>query len=163
MDKITVDSWKNVICDVDDSTVIYLGVGDDAIEVSVKKSLSIEEKLAFVNDVVEGCFNNGAYIHPLFEFTFNACVIAHYTNIDMDVDTADMDALIRGTDIMSQLYEEVPELLDVYDMCRDTCDRKANALNEVCVELINLINNMGALSDLLGADGLRVKDKNGDK
>lgn len=78
--------------------------------VEVRQFLPFKEALAFVNDVVDGCFDeSGTFIPEALDFLKRYELIKQYTNITMPNDTATIYAILYGT----ELYDDILEFVNL--------------------------------------------------
>lgn len=78
----------------DESVLEWYGV-----EVRIKRTISISEMLAFVNDVVTGCFQEGLGFMPeLSEFLIGCNILTRYANFNLPSDLEHRYRIVSGSD-----------------------------------------------------------------
>lgn len=86
------------------------------VVVQVRHTLSLEEALGFVHDIVTICADDetAEYSPELFSFAVRLYVLMYYTNIDLTKDVKKAYRILYGTNIYQQIYSCVD-----YEQCSD--------------------------------------------
>ena len=81
----------------------------NGLTISIRKKLAFNDMLAFVNDAVNGCFDQktGEYEPQVQLFIINICILTYYTNLQLPDSTSEMYSLIYGTDILDNVLSVV--------------------------------------------------------
>lgn len=78
------------------------------VEVKMRKSLPFTEMLAFVDDVVQSCFQkNGAFVPEVLDFAVKSNVISKYTNVSMPDNLEHRYAILYNTDLVDFVFQHI--------------------------------------------------------
>lgn len=79
------------------------------VPIKIKKSLSFEETLKFINSVVETCFadNNGANLLEAKDFVERCFILVMYSNFELPEDLESKYSLLYASDIISFILEHI--------------------------------------------------------
>lgn len=102
-------------------------------DIEVKKFLSPEEAKAFVEKVVDSCFDeDGSYDPGFYNFILRICTLAIYTNIELDADLTAQYALVYETDI----FDYVTRTAVDWQYLVEDCERKIKYRAHSNVEVV---------------------------
>lgn len=106
MEKIKAEAFNEYINDYFPG-VKTIDVG--GIEVIVKRHLTMEEMIDFVNFVSSNCFqdDDDTYMPELKDFLIRREIITRYTNIELPEEVEAQYAFIYGSDLISKIIDEV--------------------------------------------------------
>lgn len=84
---------------------VRVRVGDDSVDVDIKRYLSLAEYMQMVQDAVDFHFaaDSGEYHTALHEFALNAALLIHLTDLDVDADIEEINRFVAGSDVMEQI------------------------------------------------------------
>lgn len=132
----------------------------NGLEIRLHPTLTLEESLKFVHEVVYSCFERGTgeYLPEIRDFAMKCSVLERYANIELPEDAADKYDLVYNTD----LYEFVSEKINLTQFfeLEEAIDRKVNRLadnksiemEKRLDEALNTIEEaLKSLSDVFGA------------
>ncbi len=112
--------------------------------VEVKPALSYPEMLAFVDFVVDACFDKemGTYRPELCDFAIRYAVIEMYTNIELPEDDSDRYDIVYGNE---ELFHKIIGVINdaQFNAMADAIDKKIDALVEANAN--EILQNMNAL------------------
>lgn len=104
--KISITKWEslkvpNVV------TVPLDGVED--VEITIKRTLSLEETMQFIENVVSSVVDveDGTYVPEITEFVKCSCILTMYANFTMPSNVEKQYDLIYGTDAVDQVLKHV--------------------------------------------------------
>lgn len=115
MKKIAVSTVKAYMKSLDTSDTFEVPIGDDGFVLTFKKSLTIDEKNAFIERVMSACFDIFGEYHPeTFDPMFNATILQFCSNAPTlakpkakkDGDKEDAEPLL-DIDAMSNFYNAI--------------------------------------------------------
>lgn len=129
------------------------------VEVKMRRSLPFTEVLAFVDDVVQSCFQrNGAYVPEVLDFAIKCNIIGKYTNVSMPDNLEHRYAILYNSDLvdfvcqhinMQQLQEMVSSInRKLAYMCDTNTVSVQNRLND----LISAFETMQEKTDAMFSD-----------
>lgn len=129
------------------------------VEVKMRRSLPFTEVLAFVDDVVQSCFQrNGAYVPEVLDFAIKSNIIGKYTNVSMPDNLEHRYAILYNSDLvdfvcqhinMQQLQEMVSSInRKLAYMCDTNTVSVQNRLND----LISAFETMQEKTDAMFSD-----------
>ena len=83
----------------------------NGLEIEIKKNISLDEMIAFVDDVISICFdaNTGTYYPNRKSFTIRAAVIELYTNLSMPDSLQKKYEMVYGTDLFETILINIDE------------------------------------------------------
>lgn len=78
------------------------------VEVKMRRSLPFTEVLAFVDDVVQSCFQrNGAYVPEVLDFAIKSNIISKYTNVSMPDNLEHRYAILYNSDLVDFVCQHI--------------------------------------------------------
>lgn len=112
------------------------------VEVKIRRSLPFTEMLAFVNDVVQSCFQrNGAYVPEVLDFAIKSNLILKYTNVSLPDNLEHRYEILYNTDLVDfvcghinmQQFQEVVNSINrkLSYMCNTNTVAVQNRLNDL--------------------------------
>lgn len=104
--KITINALMKSIPEVETTELKLEGECFKDVVVQVRHTLSLEEALGFVHDIVTICTDDetAEYSPELFNFAVRLYVLTYYTNIDLTKDVKKAYRILYGTNIYQQVY-----------------------------------------------------------
>jgi hypothetical protein len=73
---------------------------------TVKKYLSIQDRVSFVDNVVALCQLNDDYEPALFEFAWNYCLVKYFTDFELPDEQDKVNDLFYTTNILADIYDK---------------------------------------------------------
>lgn len=100
------------ICKMQDVSPVKVefSVGEDIVEMSVKKILPFKEACDFVNRCVFGCFDGETYLPQLRDFAFLKGLVLTYTDCKLPADEEEQYKLLFS--LPSSFYSKIYEVID---------------------------------------------------
>lgn len=129
--------------------------GTEDVVIEIKKTISLYEMTAFVQEVVEACVDSetGEYIPEAYDFAFRVAVLTHYANFAMPSNLEKQYMLVYGTSAFNQVtgYINMCQLNDIVK----SIDRKIQFMLDVISssavtkinEVINKFNDIATSSE----------------
>ena len=132
--RITVNAFENVMKETYTPTEVFDWNG---IEVTVKKHLSLQEMLEFVDSVVKSCFANEshAYMPEVKDFAIKVCVLEKYANFTMPRNVESKYALVSYTDAFAQVLRHID--LGQFGEINVAIENKVANLAQANIEAVN--------------------------
>ena len=137
---------------------ISVDIGGEKIKVNVKPYLNGAECAAFAKDVVDSAKIDGVPTYSLFDYYFNANLLAYMTDIEIGESTDEISALIYGTDIIGEVCEAANDLFvaNLRDACLEQYAEerrlfesfvKPDPLKKIADAVVGLADQMGHTID----------------
>ena len=155
--KVSVNELEKYVKSLDGDGVVVKKFGD--LEVTIRRRLPLQDMLAFVNDVVNGCFSGegNSYLPEVKEFLVKSCVLEYYTNVSLPANIKARYELIYKLDGADGLINSILSEIDreqYFDII-NALDEKIGYLadshaGEMADQVAKLINSMGAMQEKLG-------------
>lgn len=147
MERISVNAFENVMKETYEPTEKFNWNG---IEVTVKKNLSLNEMLEFVNIVVSTCFSNesNSYMPEVRDFATRICILDKYANFTMPKNIKTQYELVYCTDAVEQVLQHVNSNqfneieLSISKKIDNMSQANIEAVNKQMNELFNEFNNL---------------------
>lgn len=145
--KISVSTFDKIMRDT--STPVET-VEWNGIEITIKKTLSLREMLAFVDSVTKSCFmsDTGAYLPEVETFVIKCCVLEMYANFTLPSNVEHKYDLIYNTDAFDVVIEHINmkqfnEIVDaisakVENMAQANIETINTQMQEICLAFNNL-------------------------
>lgn len=138
--------------DIETEIVFMDGEEERRIPIKIKQRISTEQKLTFINRVVDCCKDEFGYelMPSNFDTAFNLAVVEFFTDIKERVKDEDILDFIDCFDVVEFIYKNCPE--DVYEV---VCNLRRSCYNELDWEKEKYLNSRGVnevfikLNDLL--------------
>lgn len=167
MKRLSVNDFER-ICKVnsaDNAKEIAFDVGNDkSVTVIVKRVLSFKNRIMFVSEVVDNCFDdNGEFIPAVKDIAFKVAILKYFTNLTLPENPSKTYNLIIHSDIYSRI-ESVIDENEYYELCNEVDGainhRKENAIATQKVELMKISNTMNAMTEQYSKlfDGVDIQD-----
>lgn len=104
--KISINKLEAVL---KDNTVTELLNGTDNVEIHITKTLSLQEMLLFVREVVEACVDGetGEYLPEAYDFAIRAGVLTRYANFTLPSNLDNQYMLVYNTDAFDQVMAHI--------------------------------------------------------
>lgn len=105
MERIKAEAFSEYMNDYFPETkVITVG----SVDVTVRRHISIDEMIGFVDFVVNNCFqdDNETYLPELKDFLVRVAVIQKYTNIELPESYEDQYNFVYGSDLVPMIIDE---------------------------------------------------------
>lgn len=103
--KVSISTLDNIIGER------FLNTVDEKwydIEVKMRKNIPFTEVLAFVNDVVNSCFQQkGEYVPEALDFAIKSNIIIRYTNVSLPDNLEHRYEILYNTDLMDFVYNHI--------------------------------------------------------
>lgn len=125
--KISVNAFEKVMNEtyIPEETFEWHG-----IEVTVKKTLSLEDMLEFVNSVVNTCFSDKKEYRPeAKDFAIKTCILEKYASFTMPKNIQLQYELIYCTDAVSTVVSHInhTQLQELMEAIDDRIEKRAQA------------------------------------
>lgn len=101
---ISVNAFENAVKSFYEPVTEVIWNG---LEVEIKKTLSFEEMVTFVNAVVNNCTADGSYYPEAKDFAIENCIIELYTNITLPSNSAKRYGIIHTSGIVDVILENI--------------------------------------------------------
>lgn len=100
-------SAKELFGSLSDQNIVTATLGN--IEIQVKRVLSLQESLAFIEGVVDSCidYENGNYLPESYDFAVKTAILEFYTNIDVPEDIVSQYELVYSTSVVDAVYGKI--------------------------------------------------------
>lgn len=133
----------------------------NGVEILVKRTLSFDEAMIFVKDVVQGCFaSDGEYIPEVKDFLVKNYVIESYTNVALPSNTSDRYSLIYKSELADFIIPHINQsqfksiMNAVDEKLRNISQANMNLVNKKATELFESIESIEAqMSDIMSSIG----------
>lgn len=157
MKKIAIKTWKEI---VNRELPAETKVDFYGAELIIKRQLSLEEMITFVNECVDPCFDNDEhkYNAEIKDFVIRSNMIKYYTNLALPEDMSERyDMLCKlgaNTNFTEVLYENID--CNQFEKMADAIEAKideenlmnellfTNKITKVITSIETLINSIGA-------------------
>ncbi len=118
------------------------------VDIVVKKTISLQNAMEFVNQVVNGCFSDadGDYMPELKDYAIRACMIEKYTNIRLPENTNTMYNMMYQTDLCEHVCAAIDkaQFTALVDAINEKLDFEANAAIKKITQLAEAMNTLTA-------------------
>lgn len=115
------------------------------VEVKMRRSLPFTEVLAFVDDVVQSCFQrNGAYVPEVLDFAIKSNIISKYTNVSMPDNLEHRYAILYNSDLVDFVCQHI-NMQQLQEMV-NSINRKLTYMCDT-----NTVSVQNRLNDLISA------------
>lgn len=107
------------------------------IEMVIKRCLSLEEMMTFVNDVVSSCFEEktGEYIPEIKDFAIRCSIMESYAGFVLPKDVSEKYSLIYSSDIIPFIVQNVEQ--NQFNSILSSIDEKIKHCAQNNIEAIN--------------------------
>lgn len=120
------------------------------LEVTINKTLSLQDVLEFVNGVTKSCFseNDNSYMPEVKDFAIKCCIVQLYANFRLPSDVEQRYNLIYCTDVVDVVLKHInnEQLNEIIEAINDKVDNIAQAniemINKQMEELYASFNNL---------------------
>lgn len=134
------------------------------LDVTIKRTLPMQEMLLFVKEVTEACFlEDGTFVPEIMEFAIKSGVLTHYANFNLPSDLKKQYWLIYNTDAANMIYQHIN--LEQFNEIVESINRKIDHMCDtdiasVKAELNDLNNAFGKIGEQFSAmfDGIDTSD-----
>jgi hypothetical protein len=144
--KISITTLEKTMADyVPTTTFEWRG-----IEITVNKTLSLEDMMLFVNNVTSLCFreSDGEYLPEIKDCVIKSCIVELYTNLTLPSNISRKYDLLYRTDVINAIVEHINqvqfrEIIDAID-CKIDNVAQANieVTNRQITELYTTFNSL---------------------
>lgn len=112
------------------------------VEVKMKRSLPFTEVLAFVDDVVQSCFQrNGAYVPEVLDFAIKSNIISKYTNVSMPDNLEHRYAILYNSDLVDFVCQHI-NMQQLQEMVNSINRKLAYMCDTNTVSVQNRLNDL---------------------
>ena len=174
MGKISFNQIDKIIeKNVKDSVYVYsYDINEnESVNIEIKRTLTADEQVSFVESVVAALFTNGKYSPSIYGLIFGKALFAYYTNIKTDEIKNDrLIGLIYNTDIIKVVKDNIntTQYLDMIEAIDKQIDYTINfimytqktrldeAIDNINIEQENITRQMNSITDTFKkfSDGL---------
>ena len=126
--------------------------GAEGVDIVVQKTISLQEMMQFVVDVVASCVDEaaGTYRPEVLPFAIKAHVLESYTNLSLPTDAKKQYDLVYNTKVVEQVVEQI-DPVQYYEILDAVSSRVAYAtrkMGNLATEKVNeLLVRMEAFAD----------------
>lgn len=167
-ERVSIDEIKKAIGGYGNDFVrATFGTTENEVDILVKKKLTLSERKAFTEAVVNMCFvddddGNVVYCPYLKKFSFEYHVALFFTNLELGIDVDEVESFLTNTDVMrrivtaldeeyiNELLNETSELLEY----RKNEILKRSKFDDVLNSIFKLINVLNAKFDEEGGESV---------
>lgn len=112
------------------------------VEVKMRRSLPFTEVLAFVDDVVQSCFQrNGAYVPEVLNFAIKSNIISKYTNVSMPDNLEHRYAILYNSDLVDFVCQHI-NMQQLQEMVNSINRKLAYMCDTNTVSVQNRLNDL---------------------
>lgn len=112
------------------------------VEVKMRRSLPFTEVLAFVDDVVQSCFQrNGAYVPEVLDFAIKSNIISKYTNVSMPDNLEHRYAILYNSDLVDFVCQHI-NMQQLQEMVNSINRKLAYMCDTNTVSVQNRLNDL---------------------
>lgn len=131
--RISVIAFENAVKNSYEPTTTIVWEG---LEITVKKSLSLEEVMLFADTVANSCFSSTdrKFMPEVYEFLMRRCVIDMYTNIALPAKTETCYELLCNSDVVEAVLDVI-NTRQYLEMCK-AIDKKIDNFAQANVGLL---------------------------
>lgn len=148
--RISIEEFEAAMKDIYMPTV---EINWNGLPLIIKKNISLEETMNFVEYVTELCFSETThtYMPEVRDFAIKMFLIEHYTNIDLPQDIEKKYEFVYSTDIFQTVINNIDpyqfnEIIHSIDTKLDyMADANIEAFNNQVAEVAKLIEQFGTL------------------
>ena len=144
----------------EEALTITLGADEDTVEISVKPSLSITDRIAIVDDIVDMVFidrgNGVQYLPTLKRFAIEYNIVSYFTDIKLPSDSNKAHKFLERSDIVSKIEKLLP-----YDYLGDIIADACEAIEYRAQELLKrskFDDCIDRIIDVIKALNLKIND-----
>ena len=107
------------------------------VEITVNKTLSLEDMMVFVNNVTSLCFkeSDGTYLPEIKDCIIKSCIVELYTNLTLPSNISRKYDLLYRTDIVSAIVQHVNQV-QLHDIL-EAIDCKIDNMAQANIEVTN--------------------------
>lgn len=150
-EKVSIEELKNIAAD---EFSLVMDMDWKGMYLHIKRHLSIEDMMLFVNSVVSSCFvvETSEYLPEIKDFAIRCAVLTHYTGFELPESLSEKYEIAYISDLVSSIIHYVD--IEQYNAMLDAIDRKISYRAHSNIEAINqqmneIINNFNDLEDKL--------------
>lgn len=138
---------------------LIIGEGENAVEVTVKKTLSLYERSNIVEDIVSMIFMTGddgeeIYAPYMMKFAFGFNILNYFTNIPLPADINKVWEFMQNTDIVRQVIAKLddgyitPIIREIDELTEFKKNKIVNRskFDDLAGALVELINGIKAIA-----------------
>lgn len=112
------------------------------VEVKMRRNLPFTEVLAFVDDVVQSCFQrNGAYVPEVLDFAIKSNIISKYTNVSMPDNLEHRYAILYNSDLVDFVCQHI-NMQQLQEMVNSINRKLAYMCDTNTVSVQNRLNDL---------------------
>lgn len=145
--KISITTFDKIMPDKDD---LYETIEWNGIAITIRKSLSLKQVLAFVDGVSKSCFDSktNAYLPEVKVFAIKCFILEMYANFSLPANVEYRYDLIYNTDAVDEVVKHINtrQLDEIIDAINDKVDN----ISRMNIETVNKqINDVYSAFDTL--------------
>lgn len=158
IERVSINKFETALCK--ENIITETLSGADNVVFQIKRTISLTEMMAFVQDVVESCIDGetGDYIPEAYDFAIRTAVLTHYANFAMPSSLEKQYWLIYNTSAFQQTINNINEQ-QFSDIIR-AIDRKIKYMVDIMsstaiskiYEVINKFNDIAATGEKIFSD-----------
>lgn len=144
--KISINAFEKTIKENFENTVTKDWFG---IPVTITKTISFEEVVSFVAEVVDNCFlDDGRYIPEAMQALIDCGVVRHYTNISLPANLSSAYELVMQSGIIDFIMSEINYsqynniVLAIRDKVEYACESNAAEFNKAIEKMTVSMNEI---------------------
>lgn len=152
---ISISSMDKIMKNIEDCVTIDF-YGEELI---IKKYLSFDEMVKFVNEVVDGCFDNerGIYMPEVKDFLCDINTVLYYSNVRLPDDIRHKYDILTKTKIIDAIIDKIDfsQYQTIARAIEDKIDSRLNANeqlfnNKIAVIMSSIETLSGNIKDAFG-------------
>lgn len=157
--RISVGAWERIAKDMDKGETTVVDWHGEQLE--IRRYLTLGEKIALVDKVIEDCFVGDSFIPSVQEFAFQRAAILVYTNLALPVNPEKQYDLILRTDIWEQIIRNAdPYQLGSVQTAIDRriemlLDTNAETVSRQLAKISSALDEAGSMFDGVEPDDLK--------
>ena len=160
--KISVADFESAL--VAENVVTEILSDTNGVEMSIKKSISLDEMILFVQEVVEACVDGetGEYLPEAYDFAMRVSILTHYANFTMPSDMEKQYWLVYNTTAVEQVLQHI-NMRQFNDIVRSIDKKIEFMLNILSSSAVSKVNEIIAkFSDIAiaGENAFKGVDSN---
>lgn len=105
--KISVADFESALAT--ENVVTEILSNTNGVEMSINKSISLDEMILFVQEVVEACVDGetGEYLPEAYDFAMRVAILTHYANFTMPTNLEKQYWLVYNTTAVEQVLQHI--------------------------------------------------------
>lgn len=131
MAKLTINKIEKIMSEMFVPNVIVDWHGE---QITIKRSLTLEEMLTFTENVIDSCFNDGEYMPQLKDFATRVATLFSYVDINLPSNTGKKYAICYQTDLVQTVLKNID--INQYTEMINAIEYKLDNMAEANVQMV---------------------------